>query len=311
MIDYIFLFLGLAVLFLSGDFLIRSSVSMAGHFKVSKLVIGILVVSFGTSAPELVVSLSAALTDHPDVSIGNVIGSNISNIALILGATAIIAPVKVKKGSILFDWSVLMGAGILLSIFILNGILEFYEGLIFIALLTAFIYTSLYRSRKQMKANNELIEIPRLNLAKSLILMIISSVGLVGGAHLLVDGAIGIARDFGVSERVISVSIVAFGTSIPELATSIMAAIRKELDIFIGNIVGSNIFNILAILGLTALLKELNVSEMVLKVDIIWMNAITVMLFLFILPLRKGLVTRWKGSVFLLIYILYIYIIYV
>lgn len=306
--DYIFLFLGFTLLMLSGDFLVRGSVSLAGHFKVSKLVIGVVVVSFGTSAPELVVSLNAALSGHPDIAIGNVIGSNIANIALVLGLTAIILPIKVKKNAIHFDWAVMMFISLLFYVFCLNNSLQFYEGLIFIALLFSYIFISIYKSRKEHLISLEESIPPKHNLFISFTFVLAAAVGLIYGAEFLVKGASSIATTMGIDERIISVTVIALGTSLPELATSISAAVRKELDIFIGNIIGSNIFNILAILGFTSVIKSVGVNPMVLKFDIFWMLGISLLLFLFILPLKKGVVTRWKGLVFVSIYLVYIYL---
>jgi len=309
--DYIYLLTGFLLLTLSGDFLVKGSVSLASHFKVSKLVIGVVVVSFGTSAPELVVSLEAALIGHPDMAIGNVIGSNIANIALVLGLTAIILPIKVKKNTIHFDWIVMLLSGLLFYIFSLNHVLGFGEGLIFVVLLFTYIFKSIYSSRQENKRNLEEIVKPKLNLIMSFVLVILASVGLVFGADFLVKGASRIAADMGVDDRIISVSVIALGTSLPELAASISAAIRKELDIFIGNIIGSNIFNILAILGFTSMVKSININAMVLNFDIFWMIGIFLLLFIFILPLRKAVVNRWKGLVFVSIYVLYIYLIFI
>ena len=308
--DYIYLFIGFALLMLSGDFLVKGSVSLAGHFKVSKLVIGVVVVSLGTSAPELVVSIDAAIKGHPDIAIGNVIGSNIANIALVLGLTAIILPIKVKKKAIQFDWSVMMIISLLLYVFCLNFKLQFYEGVIFILLLTAFIFRAIFHSRKEkLKSLEESIK-PKHNLFFSFLFVALASVGLIYGAKFLVKGASNIAVKMGIDDRIISVSVIALGTSLPELATSIAAAIRKELDIFIGNIIGSNIFNILAILGLTSIIKSIDINPMILKFDIFWMLGISLLLFIFILPLRKAMITRWKGLVFVGIYALYIYMVF-
>jgi len=306
--DYIFLFLGFVFLMLSGDFLVRGSVSLAGHFKVSKLVVGVVVVSFGTSAPELVVSLDAAIKGHPDIAIGNVVGSNIANIALVLGLTAIILPVKVKKRAIHFDWAVMMSISLLLYIFCLNLTLQTYEGSILLIILGAFIFRSIHKSRKEHSSSLEEPVPPTHKLFVSFVLVVVAAVGLIFGAEFLVKGASNIALRFGVDERIISVSVIALGTSLPELATSIAAAVRKELDIFIGNIIGSNIFNILAILGITSIFKNIDINPMILKFDIFWMLGISLLLFLFILPLRNGAVTRWKGLVFVSVYFLYIYL---
>ena len=308
--DYIFLIAGFVLLIFGGDFLVKGSVCLSGHFKVSKLVIGVVVVSFGTSAPELFVSLDAAIKGHPDIAIGNVIGSNIANIALVLGITALILPIKVKKKAVHFDWLVMMLVSLLFYVFSLNYRLQFYEGVIFVLLLGIYIYRSISFSRKQNKKNSSETIPPKHNLTVSFLFVIAAAVSLVYGADFLVKGASGIAIKMGVDERIISLSVIALGTSLPELATSVAAAIRKELDIFIGNIIGSNIFNILAILGLTSMFKTIPINPMILKFDIFWMLGVSLLLFLFILPLKKGMVTRWKGLVFVSIYALYIYMLF-
>ncbi|MDY6801611.1 MAG: calcium/sodium antiporter [Bacteroidota bacterium] len=306
--DVFFLLVGLFLLIFSGDFLVRGSVSLAAHFKVSKLVIGVVIVSLGTSAPELVVSLDAALKGHPDISIGNVIGSNIANIALILGLSALISPINVQKKGIHFDWVVMMLASLLLLFFSLNLKLQFFEGLLMVFLLTLYIIWSITKSRKEKLASLETPPKPQYKLWLSLLFVLISTAGLIYGAEFLVRGASAIAIKMGVDERVISVSVIALGTSLPELATSLAAAARKEMDVFIGNIIGSNIFNILAILGLTSVITTIDINPMVLKFDIIWMLALALLLFVFLLPLRKGVISRWKGMILLTIYVVYIYL---
>ncbi len=306
--DLFFLLVGLLLLIFSGDFLVRGSVSLAAHFKVSKLVIGVVIVSLGTSAPELVVSLDAALKGHPDISVGNVIGSNIANIALILGLSALISPVKVQKKGIHIDWAVMMAASLFLLIFSFNLKLQFFEGFLMVAFLMLYIIRSVTNSRKEKLASLEIPPLPQYKLWLSLLFVLISSVGLIYGAEFLVKGASAMAINMGIDERVISVSVIALGTSLPELATSVAAAARKEMDVFIGNIIGSNIFNIFAILGITTIITNIDVNPMVLKFDIIWMLALALLLFLFILPLRKGIISRWKGAAFLTIYVVYIYL---
>src|SRR6056297_551862 len=306
--DLFFLLIGLFLLIFSGDFLVRGSVSLAAHFKVSKLVIGVVIVSLGTSAPELVVSLDAALKGHPDISVGNVIGSNIANVALILGLSALVNPVKVLKKGIHVDWAVMMAASFLLLFFSLNLKLQFYEGVLMIAFLTFYIVRSIIKSRKEKLTNLEESPKPKYKLWLSLLFVLISSIGLIYGAEFLVKGASAIAIKMGIDERVIYVSVIALGTSLPELATSVAAAVRKEMDVFIGNIIGSNIFNILAILGLTSIITPIDVNPMAIKFDIIWMLALALLLFVFLLPLQKGIISRWKGMILLTIYVAYIYL---
>ncbi len=307
--EVFYLIAGLVLLLVSGEFLVKGAVSLSGHFKISRMVVGIVIVSLGTSAPELVVSVDAAIKGHPDISTGNIIGSNISNIGLILGLTAIIMPITVKKKSFRWDWSVMMGASVLLYIFMLNLWIEWWEGMIFIIILTSFIIHSIHKSRKENRQNGIQVVKPRFNLLVSVLIVVLSSVGLVYGADFLVKGTAKIAREMGVSERVISVSLVAFGTSLPELATSVMAAVRKETDIFVGNIVGSNLFNILAVLGITSIFEAIKVNPEVVRWDILWMLAVSVLLMLFLLPLRKGKLNRWKGITLVLFYSAYIYLV--
>ena len=307
--NLIYLLAGFMVLLLSGEFLVRGGVCLAKSFKISTLVVGVTVVSLGTSAPELVVSVNAALTDHPAISIGTVIGSNISNIALVLGLMAMISPISVNSKSVKIDWPIMMCATVLFYLLILNSKLQFIEGLIFVALLAGFMVWSIQRSRHENIELGTKFEKPRYPVMVSLVLIVLSSTGLVLGANWLVKGASGIALAMGVSEHAISVSVIALGTSIPEVATSVVAALRKETDILVGNIMGSNIFNILGILGVTSLVRTIPIEESVLKFDIFWVLGISLLLFFLILPLNGGRINRWKGVVLLLLYALYIYLV--
>ncbi|WP_235832008.1 calcium/sodium antiporter [Ancylomarina longa] len=308
--DYLYLLLGLVILLYSGDLLVKGGVALAAHFKISTLVVGVTVVSFGTSAPELLVSLNAALTGSPDISIGNVVGSNIANIALVLGFTAILLPLPVRSNSIKYDWPFMMGASVLFYLFVLNQYLESYEGIIFVILLIVFMVWTVWKSRKQNKEFSEKIPTAKYSIIIALGLILASSVGLYFGANLLVDSAKNIAIRFGVSERVIGLTIVAFGTSVPELATSGVAAFKKEMDISIGNIIGSNIFNILGVLGVTSIIKKIFVSKEIISFDILMMLGISFLLFILILPLRKGKLHRWKGVLLLSFYLIYIYLVF-
>ncbi|MGC9471745.1 MAG: calcium/sodium antiporter [Bacteroidales bacterium] len=308
--DLFSLLLGLFLLLISGEFLVRGGTSLARNFRVSNLVIGVTVVSLGTSAPELVVSLDAALTGHPAIAIGNVIGSNISNMALILGLVALILPIPVNRNSIRYDWPVMMLAGVLFFLFILNGWLQRWEGILFFLSLIGFVSWSIIRSRKEN--NHRKVKLPPAGYRvwPSFLLVAVSSVGLVFGANQLVNGASGIALRLGVSEHAISVTVVALGTSLPELATSLVAAIRKEMDISVGNIIGSNIFNLFGILGLTATVKPIPVARDVTP-DVLWMLGLSVLLLLFMLPLRNGKIRRWEGLVFLVCYAIYVYLVFI
>lgn len=303
--EYFLTLLGFFILIGSGNFLVRASVSLAKYFGLSSLVIGVTVVAFGTSAPELLVSLQAAIADHPELALGNVIGSNISNIALVLAMTAVIFPIPVNRNSVMVDWPVMMGAGILLGIFALDQQLQFFEGLILNFILIGFVWFSVSKSRQKRVPGPEVEETRKMSLSFSVFLIIISSAGLALGAKLLVDNASSIAESLGISERAIAISMLAVGTSLPELVTSAIAAFQKETDISVGNIIGSNIFNILSVLGITALVKTVEVNP-VIMIDIGVMLVISLILFLMMVPARSGKITRWEGIFLMLIYISYL-----
>ena len=287
--DYIKLIAGLALLIFSGDYLVKGGVSIAKKLKISSLVIGMTVVAFGTSAPELLVSLQAALKGVPEIAVGNVVGSNIANIALILGVTAIVYPLSVSKLSILIDWPVMMLATILFTLCAMDGNITRIEGIAGFLLLIAFVIFQIYYSRKnniEMEEDNE----KPVNLWLATFYIIGSCIGLAFGANLLIESASNIATSFGVSQRIIGVTVVAFGTSLPELATSIAAALKKETDIAIGNIIGSNIFNMFCVIGLTSAISPISLNWNAFRPDFIWMLAIAFTLILLILPIRNRFV---------------------
>ncbi len=302
--DYLYFILGLLILILSGDFLVKGGVQIANHLKIPKLIIGLTIVSIGTSAPELFVSIDAALKGSPDLSIGNVIGSNIANIGLILGTTALILPIPIHRESSIINYPFMMGVSLLLWLLIVDLKISFLDGLLLCSLLIAYIILLRYRSRRNR--NKEEIEAPSLPIWQALLFVICASIGLYYGAELLVSSAQNIAFTFGISERVIGLTIVAFGTSVPELATSIIAALKKQMDISIGNIIGSNIFNILSVLGVTSLIKPINVNPAILDFDIYVMIGISALLFFTMLPLRNGKINNLKGGLLLSTYILYV-----
>jgi len=304
---FVMLLAGLALLLLSGEFLVRGGVSLAGHFRLSPMVVGLTIISFGTSAPELVVSLDAAIEGHPAISLGNVIGSNISNLALVLALTVIISPFFVKRKEIIDDMIIMTGASILLFIMLLDFKLSRFEGIILVIMLAAYIYRSIRNDKREYRSSPTE---KKYSLSLSVIIIVLSSLGLVAGASMLVKSASTIATMLGVSERIISVSIIAVGTSLPELATSMIAAFRKERGISIGNVVGSNIFNILAILGITATVKPYQLNDPRFSVDMYWMIGIAVILIIMALPSRNPKLRRWNGIFLALIYLSYIYLVF-
>ncbi len=298
---------GLAVLVVGAEILVRGSVGTALRFGLTPLLIGLTIVAFGTSAPELVVSIQAASNGSDDIALGNIIGSNISNIALILGVAALIQPLKVQASIIRKDVPILLGASMLLVFFLSDGVISQLEGFFFFSGVVVFTIASIRMAKMETAAevNAEFEDvIPKKQFPLWLnLLMVVAGLGfLVLGANLLVDGAIDIASSIGMSQAVVGLTIVAVGTSLPELATSVMAAFKKEGDIAIGNVVGSNIFNILCILGITAMILPVSQGGITI-IDTLLMLGLTV----FLLPVLKSgyIVSRMEGGVLLAVYIVY------
>jgi len=307
------LLLGLLLLFFGGELLVRGSVSLALKMRISTLVVGMTVVSFATSAPELFVSLRAVLNGSNDIAFGNVIGSNIANITLVLGVTALIFRVKISEQTATLNYPVL-----LLASLVFGGVMYCFKripqevGFLFIFLLLLFTWLLISKSRKEnlklATLEGELLEASSDSLFKSLGFLLAGILVLKFGADYLVDGTIAIAKKFEISERVIAVTVVAIGTSIPELATSIVAALKKEHNLAVGNLIGSNIFNILAVLGVVASIKEITIIDSaILSFDYVWMIVITFIIGLFIYAFSKRQISRTEGVLLLLIYIAYLY----
>ena len=297
------LILSLVALYIGAGWLVQGSSDLALKAKISPLVIGLTIVAFGTSAPELVVSLNAALKGEGEIAIGNILGSNIFNIGIILGISATIYPLQAKKQLLRIDIPVMLIATILLTIFFWNGELGRMEGSFFLAGIILYTIFSLYYSRKHGEEPNlELEEQPR-HWAFDTLEIVGGLVVLIFASHLLVENAVSIAREVGLSEAVIGLTIIAAGTSMPELATTIVAASKGKTDIAIGNIVGSNLFNILAIAGSCSLVQPI-VAKNVNYIDLLVMLAISLLL----LPLVKSgqKITRTEGLVLVIVYIIYV-----
>jgi cation:H+ antiporter len=308
---YLLLFAGLTLLFISGKFLVDSSVAISRRLRIPRMIIGLTVVAFGTSAPELLVSLQAAFSGYPEIAIGNVIGSNISNILLVLAITALIFPIPVPATSVKRDWPIMMGVSVLLFFFSMNGGISRMEGGIFVALLAGYILFSVLHSRGARPSEQEMeVNTKLMPWWKAGIIFLLSCVGLAFGADLLVENVALIAEEIGISKRVVSITMVAVGTSIPEVVTSVIAALRKETDISVGNIIGSNIMNILSVLGFTSLVSPINVSAEIAGFDIPWMLGVSLLLLLLMLPASRSRITRWEGSFMIVIYLLYIYLLF-
>lgn len=324
--DYIKLIGGLILLIISGDYLVKGGVAIAQRMKISPLVIGMTVIAFGTSAPEFLVSLQAALKGNPEIAIGNVVGSNIANIALILGLTALIYPLPVAKNSMRYDWPVTMMATLLFTWAASKGLITRWEGIIGVIALIGYTVWQIWMSRRNHVQTEEDKPQKTTPIWMAILFIVGSCVGLAYGADFLIEGASSIAKSLGISERIIGVTVVAFGTSLPELAASITAAFKRHTDIAIGNIVGSNLFNILSVIGMTAVIRPIPVAWESFRPDFIWMCIITFLLILLVLPGREafrlrgesvrtglkalfmgGRLGRVGGIVFVLIYIFYIY----
>lgn len=303
-LDYIYLLGGIVALFLGGEALVRGSVGIARRFAMPPLLIGLTVVGFGTSTPELLVSVGAAWRGAPDIALGNVVGSNIANILLIVGISAMVWPIRVMGDTLRRDTAVMMAAALALVPIFAMGLMGRPAGAILFAALIAYLVWAYRQSRNQPVAADDLDGAPT-STGVSLVWVVGGLVLLMVGARFLVDGAVAIARDFGLSEAFIGLTIVAVGTSLPELATSLIAALRKQSEIAIGNIIGSNIFNILGILGLTAVITPVPVASRFLMFDLPILIAVSAILTgLLLLRPRIG---RGIGLIFVLAYALYIW----
>jgi len=306
--NLLWMFIGFILLVIGGEFIIRSSIALSLKLNLSKLVIGMTVVAFATSLPELLVSISAAINNAPSIAINNVIGSNIANIGLVLGLTCIIGNINVEKSFYKIDWPVMFIFSIILYFIIVRDkIIDQNDGLILLSLLIVFIVFILRFSLKayqQDSIDNDLIHSTNV---KIIIWLIISGSSLYYGSEWLVYGAVNFAEQIGVSEAVISVSIIAIGTSIPELATSLFAIAKNEKGISLGNLIGSNIFNIGSVLGITSIIKPIVVDDMeIINRDIIWMLAFAALILLIALFPKRNVIGKIKGFFLLLIYSIFI-----
>ncbi len=304
MMDFFWLILGLVVLIFSGDYLVKGAVGIAEKFKISPLVIGMTVVSFGTSAPELFVSIKAAWDGSPDLAIGNVIGSNIANIALVLSITVLIFPIIVDRNSKIIDWPMMMFSSILFYVFSLDNVISPLEGGVMVGILLVFTILLIRNSRKLNLDLDEDIDGLPTNMWLTVLYLVGGLVGLKFGADWFVEGAKGVAKSFGMTDKVIGVTIVAFGTSVPELVASGVAAYRRQTDISLGNLVGSNIFNILIVIGITSIIMPIQVAESVMNFDMYWMLGISLALYpLMFIGKKMG---RIHGLILLSAYVTYI-----
>ncbi len=293
---YLLFSIGLVALFFGGEYLVRGASNIARHYNLSPMVIGLTIVGFGTSAPELLVSVQAALAGQPAIAIGNVLGSNIANILLILGVSAAIAALMIPLRKVWRDLGFMLLATATIWIMLLDGTVSRLEGVLLAVGLVVFIATAFILGKEEP----DIDALPPSSMAIAIAQTIGGLIVLVIGARLLVDSATDIARTFGISEAVIGLTVVAVGTSLPELATSVIAAIRKQTEIAVGNVIGSNIFNVFGILGVTALIAPIPVDPRFASVDMPWVAGSAILLTLFAVLLRG--VPRLAGVALIAIY---------
>jgi cation:H+ antiporter len=295
---------GLLLLVFGAEIMVRGAVELALRARISPLVVGLTVVSMGTSAPELLVSLLAAMKGSSTIAIGNVVGSNIANISMVLGACILIYPIEVDRDAYRIHWPVMMLVTLLFTAMLWNDDIAFGEGALLVLLLLVYVIWMIRASRKaadQPGTHPVKVTTP---LWRSLVFVLAGIAGLAFGADLFVEGAVGIARTLGVSEQLIGVTIVAVGTSMPELVTSLLAALRKQIDISIGNLVGSNIFNLLGIIGISAMVLPISVDHTAFLMDLAAMAVIALLLY----PLMRmgNKLGRWQGALLLIAYTAYV-----
>lgn len=293
------LILGLVFLIFGGDLLVRSAVSFTEKFGVSSFLIGVTVVSFGTSVPELMVSIQAAMDQAADIAIGNVLGSNIANIALVLGVSVVIRPLSITTNTYKLSWWVMLISSLLFILFLLDNVITKMEGLLLIAGLFFFIIFSIKRN-----ISNEESIVSKINIQTGILFFVLGAIGLYFGSELFVESAISIASFFDVPKFVIGITVVALGTSLPELVTSIVALMKGQNNISLGNLIGSNIFNVFAVLGITSLIQELGTSSILLFLDFGVMLAV-ILVFGYQLFIRKK-ISRTAGFILLSGYFSYI-----
>ena len=306
----VLLIIGLIILIVGGDYLVRGSSSIALRLHLSPLVVGLTIVAFGTSAPELVISIQSAIKGSPDITMGNVVGSNICNLALVLGLTAVINPVKAQPNSIKVDWPVTMGSSILLYYMVREEYLKAMEGLIMLIFLSFYLFFTIKQSRKEnmaikLEEKSDIPDAPSKQIWKDIVFILIGCVGLYYGSEWFVGSAKALALSLGVEERVVGLTIVAFGTSLPEMVTAAVASYKGQTDLALGNLMGSNVFNILSILGITSIIKTIHVHDAIMHKDMIWMLLITLMILPLMIIRRE--VGRVDGIILLTVYSIYIY----
>lgn len=306
--DFVAIIVGLVLLIKGGDLLLDAAVALSLKINIPKIVIGMTVVSFATSAPELIVSIKSALKGYPDLALGNVVGSNVANLAFVLGFVLVISPIRVTKSFYKTDWPIMVIATLLFYSFLqADGYLNQVEGGILFVLLLIFLIYLLFFQRKAVIEEKIEIDEKEMSLTQLTFTFFIGGFFLWLGSEVLVSSAVSLASSFGVSERIISISVVSIGTSIPELSASIIAIINKEKAISIGNLIGSNIFNILAVMGITSMIHPINVMDRaILDIDFFWMIGVSLLIFPLVFIPKKMHLGRLEGLCLLIVYGLFL-----
>lgn len=304
--DYIAIGLGLFLLIKGGDWLMEAAVAMSLKLNIPKIIIGMTVVSFATSAPELIVSIKAALLGHPDLALGNVLGSNVANLAFVLGIVILIAPIGVAKNFYKLDWPMMFLSSLIFYFFVVqDGILSSTEGLILVILLFIFLVFLLFFQGKTIEEDAVEASISSKKMIGAL--LVVGGFFLWLGSEVLIKGAVSLAQDLGVSERIISISIVSVGTSIPELTASVIAIVNKEKALSLGNLIGSNVFNVLAVMGITSLIQPIVVEDQnLLEVDFLWMLGISLSILPLVFLFKSYKLGRIEGVILLVSYVFFI-----
>ena len=309
MLEYILFAIGFVFLIKGADYLVDGASLIAERLGISQLMIGLTIVAFGTSAPELVVAVISSLQGNSEIILGNIIGSNISNILLILGSAALIYPVKVRYSTIWKEIPFSLLAALLLLALVNNTSqnISLYDGLTMLFIFSLFIYYTFIENKNhaKKKKHKELLKIEKSEFYKAIAMVGVGLVGLFLGGQWVVQGAVSLARYFGLSEFLISATIIAIGTSLPELAVAVSASLKKKLDLAIGNVIGSNIFNILLVLGISSLISPVHVPVFI-NSDIVFLIYMTVLLFILVYIDKNKTLSRWEGLLFILLYIAYL-----
>ena len=306
--DFLAIISGIILLFIGGDLLTRYSVEVSYKLSIPKIIIGMTIVSFATSAPELIVSLNATIMGYSDFALGNVLGSNIANLGLVLGLVVIIYPIRIKRRFYYTDFPLLLLSTAVFYLFISYSGISRIEGLLMLGLMLLILFYLFYYQKPDTSALDKDLSLGSRKISKSIFFIILSAIILWLGSETLIKSSISVANRFNVSERIISITIVAIGTSIPELAASVAASLKKHNDLAIGNLIGSNIFNLLVVIGITSAINPItDIDFNIISKDMIWVVAFSVLLLPLVYLQKRNKLNRIKGIILLVMYIAFIF----